>query len=1032
MDTMSRALEAVRLLILLIMFFAIAACGGGGGGGGGGESAPTTNPPATNPPTTNPPVTNPPAPVDAPNSYLPTASSIRWTYNGGAELAFAAPAVNNGVTVHALQYPTGGREYFVTSAEQISLQGLYLPAISVGDGVNYTGDVRFASPMAMFRGDWIAGSRHPVSGSGTIAITPTYGNQPMNFSGTVLLVGDEVISTALGSFTAKRINVDLALNATVAGSTFTVPYNVTFWLAPNVGIVRRDQGAATYLLSAVTGLDIGNGSAGGTGGNGGGSGTGGSGNNGGSSNNNGGGNNGGNGNNGGSGNNGGNGGSQTPALSASGDQASLSFVVRANGNPGTQSFTVSHNGDAVALHVALPSWLTVNQTQTGPGSTTYAITANPAGFSAGTYYYTLTFKAGRIPSGGTLANATESVLLNVPVQVTARNFALSTQTLGLTATAGTGSVQQNAAARTFAITGSGVQWSVSSDQSWLTPSQTAGTGPATIQFNADPTGLAPGTHTGILRVHDSVTRADLDVVVTLIVSAPKLVVSPDPLTFSITGDTTMAQLSKTLSLSDEAGGIYAALGADWQLQSLDAPWIASVTPTSGTSAPAASATVTLDDAEVANLAAGTHSGSVTFTYTTADAQTGTATVPVAVTMNLPQTQWIGPGVVYDDQQFEVVLRGSGFSGSATRTVWFDAIQATGTVISDSEIRVTYPPLSTGEVQVRVENVLGLATSSARLFVQSGAMLPAGLMNSPGKVDRAFFDNERQVLYGINKNAQRLERVALQSNAWTMLPALPIPALQDAAIASDGRTLVAVTDGEGIYTLDLESPGAMPAPVLQSSVFFRHIVFTNWNTALVITGVHGSGFSPAYLYDASTKELDPAPAAPGWIPAFYFGNPAGSDDGRRLLIAQNGVTPAPPLHVYNSSTGAMENTPLMGPHNMPSLNRDASRFSLNGAIYDGLYNLLGQAPGVISKIGDRTYHYIYDLNDGTSMAIDLYDLTATPGAGNTFPLLTTINISTDLVFPNAWFQQHMPAITLSGDDETLFLWGEKNLQILPLP
>lgn len=252
-----RRQAAFKAGAIALLCGALVACGGGGGGGGGGD-APAPAPGSATPPPTTPTT---PTVADAPNSYLPTGAQIRWNY-GGPELYFSQSAVIDGRYVHTLLYPTGGKEYWTTAADQLALQGLYLPSIQVGDGVTYTGDIRFANLLTVHRNDWMAGLPQSVSGSGEITIAPTYGRRTVNYAGQVIYVGEEIVSTALGSFLARRVNIDVMLTSTVDGTTFSIPYNVTFWFAKDVGIVKREQGSSLYLLTSLTGLNV---SPGGTG-----------------------------------------------------------------------------------------------------------------------------------------------------------------------------------------------------------------------------------------------------------------------------------------------------------------------------------------------------------------------------------------------------------------------------------------------------------------------------------------------------------------------------------------------------------------------------------------------------------------------------------------------------------------------------------------------------------------------------------------------------------------------------------------------
>lgn len=245
---MTQFLLAWRMPALAVVLALLSACGGGGGGGGGGST--TTGGDGTNQPS------NPPLGPDVANAYLPTGPDVRWTYNGNTQIRFLPADTSSGAYVHGLLYPTGGKEYFVTAADSISLSGLYLPSITVGDGVTYTAEIRFDSALPIFRNDAPAGTSQGLSGSGSIDISPTYGRHSLSYSGYARYAGEETVSTTLGGFKAKRIEVSLSLATTVQGTVFTIPYNVTFWLAKDVGMVRRDQENVSYVLSAVNGLNI--------------------------------------------------------------------------------------------------------------------------------------------------------------------------------------------------------------------------------------------------------------------------------------------------------------------------------------------------------------------------------------------------------------------------------------------------------------------------------------------------------------------------------------------------------------------------------------------------------------------------------------------------------------------------------------------------------------------------------------------------------------------------------------------------------
>lgn len=227
-----------------LLFLVLTACGGGGGGGGSSGGNNGGNNGSSTPP-----------PTDAAYAYFPTDAGTRWTYDGLGETSFSTFAAANGATVHSLNYPSGAKEYFTTAADQVSLHGLFLHSITVGDGVTYTGDVQFDSPVPILRDSWTPSFTQEVSGKGSIDISPTYGKRSLTYSGTVAYIGDSDLSTSLAGFRTKNLMIRLKLAVTVEGQTFEIPYEVDLEIAEGVGIVRRKQGDTSYEISAMLGFD---------------------------------------------------------------------------------------------------------------------------------------------------------------------------------------------------------------------------------------------------------------------------------------------------------------------------------------------------------------------------------------------------------------------------------------------------------------------------------------------------------------------------------------------------------------------------------------------------------------------------------------------------------------------------------------------------------------------------------------------------------------------------------------------------------
>lgn len=231
------AMAKVRRGWLALACLALAACGGGGGGGNDGGGGPGPVAPDANP-------------------WLPTGSDVQLFYNDSSVATrFEQTAQRNSVFVAPLRYPTGGKEYYVSTPTSVGFLGFYSPQVFVGDAGQFTVDAVLDSPVTFLRTDEPAPRTSSVNGSGKVTITPTYGTQNLTYSGSVSYGGTETVSTALGAFEARRVAVNLLFSTTVQGQTITLPFDVTFWFVEDVGIVQRLEAGQMLRLTNATGQD---------------------------------------------------------------------------------------------------------------------------------------------------------------------------------------------------------------------------------------------------------------------------------------------------------------------------------------------------------------------------------------------------------------------------------------------------------------------------------------------------------------------------------------------------------------------------------------------------------------------------------------------------------------------------------------------------------------------------------------------------------------------------------------------------------
>jgi hypothetical protein len=147
-----------------------------------------------------------------------------------------------------------------------------------------------------------------------------------------------------------------------------------------------------------------------------------------------------------------------------------------------------------------------------------------------------------------------------------------------------------------------LNWSATTDQTWLTASPSSGTAPSSVAVSVDFTGLAQGTYGGAVTVAaPGASFAPKVVPVTLTVAAPvppAIGVSPATMSFSaIAGEANPSP--RTLSITNTGGG-----SLNWTA-TVDQPWLAA---NPGAGAAPSSVTISVN---TAGLAPGSYAGAIT-------------------------------------------------------------------------------------------------------------------------------------------------------------------------------------------------------------------------------------------------------------------------------------------------------------------------------------------------------------------------------------------------------------------------------------
>jgi hypothetical protein len=451
------------------------------------------------------------------------------------------------------------------------------------------------------------------------------------------------------------------------------------------------------------------------------------------------------------------------------------------------------------------------------------------------------------------------------------------------------------------------------------------------------------------------------------------------------------------------------------------------------------AQISIEPEAPSSIGTGAFTSSVAVTgYVCADAACSTlaagntATVTVKYQVS-PIVSHVAPYVATAGKSAAAVIRGKGFLGFATQGVKFGTVAATSfTIVSDTEIRATYPALTadTYEVQLDIPSHVGPITSTANLVVLDPIAYAAGVLAYPTAAPaiRTFlYDAERSsLLVATNINGGTILRYSYAGGAWGAPESVPSSDVQDLALSVDGAELLEISKAAltPMDAVTLAAGTAVPAPTtLPAGSFLKNIAVGNDNAALITSGIAASTATPVYRFAAGatalveqTTKLDNA-------------TPGASADGSLIMLVQGAAsaTGSPSVMRYTAADNVLAASGLLLKQTAvaPVLDPAATRIALNGVnVHDSSFTLLGKLAGttlavVFGPDGKRAYAY-----DSSAAALLIYD-TSKSAAGKAFNKLgSPVPLVAD---PGAGVK-----MAISPDGGTLFFAGSSQLVIQPTP
>jgi len=439
------------------------------------------------------------------------------------------------------------------------------------------------------------------------------------------------------------------------------------------------------------------------------------------------------------------------------------------------------------------------------------------------------------------------------------------------------------------------------------------------------------------------------------------------------------------------------------------------------------------------LSNGTYTGHVTLTPGTAGQP---LVLPVSLTIQRTQINYVSPYVAYAGTAGSVVIRGEQLSQVTVQGVTFGGTAATAfTVISPTEIDASYPAsLAPGRYTVQLQSTFAGVHQLAELVVVNPPTFTAAALSYPDPTARQpvalVYDAERAALAASvwYSSTGATSFISFPSDGTTFQAPTSVPIMNHygLALTADGTEWIAgayrgVTH---INAADLSVGATIQSPIDPNGTeVIADMSLASDGTIAMYGDQYFNCGATLLLYNPRARAF----TAPGYTPC--RGNTGASADGSRVLLAN-------PFAVGNTDDILLLDTTAAtwtatGIHLLtdapPALDRTGSRMVLNRtAVYDGSYQHLGDLPAttngvVLSPDGTRAYAY-----DQSGLLLT-YDISAAAASGSYTALGTGITLIADPGLVSNMLYVDAPVfMAITPDGKTVFIAGTQAVVVQPVP
>jgi len=507
--------------------------------------------------------------------------------------------------------------------------------------------------------------------------------------------------------------------------------------------------------------------------------------------------------------------------------------------------------------------------------------------------------------------------------------------------------------------------------------------------------------------------------------------APDQIVLNIDSlDSAKNVLDKTFDI----GNVSSVPDIAWTATAADS-WLL-LTNGSGNTGVQTQEQVSLDTSQTDTFRHGEYRTSVTFNYTTP--VKSSIKVPVLLKMMKPRVEFVAPYVALENTEVQVILRGGGFNALIDPQVLFGTEAGTKVqVISDTELRVTHPPLTPDSYPVQVKGTNYTMPSDPRLLVvpapnYSYAYIPGSVLSTPVAPKRVVYDAERHAVYTFMENF--IQWYQYTDLGWThTLITKGGHVFKDFDVSPDGSYFYILGTNGDLDKYDVAT-FATASLAFTDSVYLMDIrnagdiAFANDGSVIV---PHASAFSGTTIfksrYDTRVgRSTDMDRSAQGQANDVTDVRMRFSANGQRGIVGyQASGTVEPPVEYYDATLNQIADTGLTMNVGNLSVDRTGNKCILNTSVYDANFQLLGKLPdtaqvNIISQ--DGLWAYVYE--ESPNRVLRKYNLSTVATDGFFVEQGVGLSVSNS---PGG-----NALMAISPDGGSLFIVGDNGLVVSPSP